>query len=145
MHTQKRILCVAFLSLLSACATLAPERDAASNLMGKDINEAIKRFGRPNHTGVETSVSRDSKFYGQRWYMFTRNGAAWDSQRAVGTAVEGNTVVQYVETVHTQERCDVMLWTDKQNIIGYYEVKGNCGLWNAGFGNTGALHRIGIN
>lgn len=56
--------------LLAGGSTLAPERTAAANLMGKNINEAYRVFGNPLFVSTETSVSTESKFYGHNFISF---------------------------------------------------------------------------
>ncbi|NCH90082.1 hypothetical protein EHJ13_22005, partial [Cronobacter dublinensis] len=64
--------------LLSGCSTLAPERTAAENLMGKNVSEAYKVFGNPLFISTETSVSTESKFYGHNFYQFYFKGLEYD-------------------------------------------------------------------
>lgn len=135
---------------LCACSTIAPERTAASQLMGKNIQEAYKIFGTPWLTGTETSVSPESKYYGQNFYIFGKTGISYNRNKLVGSYMdtsEGHPVhVDQYQTEHVQEACNIAFWADKKtNIIDYYEVKGNCGWGGMGFGTTGAFHSWGIN
>ncbi|WP_367144136.1 hypothetical protein [Pantoea stewartii] len=136
--------------LLSGCSTLAPERTAAANLMGKNINEAYRVFGNPLFVSTETSVSTESKFYGHNFYQFYFKGLEYDQEKFNGSYMDTSQgrpiLVNQFETQHVQESCRVGFWADpKTNIIDYYEVKGNCGLGGWGFGTTGILHYWGIN
>jgi hypothetical protein len=145
-----KLLCIALVSLSCAgCSVLAPERYSAENLMGKNIQEAYARFGNPMMVGKETSVKPDDKLYGQNTYLFVRSGASYNTEHVVGSDMdfsEGHPVhTTYTQSETVHESCQVSFWTTKDNIIDYYQIQGNCGLWDAGFGNTGALHRIGIN
>lgn len=134
---------------LVGCSVVAPERDSANKLMGQNISEAFKRFGKPFMVGKETSVKPDDKLYGQNTYLFVRVGASYDQSRVVGSSMDtssGQPVhTTYYETSRTTESCKVQFWTTKDGTIDFYDIKGNCGLFDWGFGNTGALHRIGIN
>lgn len=127
--------------LISGCATIAPERTAAENLMGKNIQEAYKTFGNPWLTGVETSVAPESKFYGHNWYFFETRVLNYDEQKLVGSYMDTSSgqlqhVEQY-ETQHKRDACSIGFWADaKTNIIDYYQVKGNCGWGGLGFGQT---------
>ena len=135
--------------LLAGCATLAPERYHAEQLMGKPINEAFKVFGRPFMVGEAKFSKADDKFNGQKQYLFVRSGVSFDKSTVVGgdnSWTPGGLVhTTYVETTRVHENCQITLLTNSANIIDYYEIKGNCGFMDAGFGNTGALHRLGIN
>jgi hypothetical protein len=135
---------------LSGCSTIAPERSAASELMGKNIQEAYKKFGKPSLTLTEHSVSSSHELYGQKIYVFDSYGTNYDQQTAVGSYMDtssGQPVnVQQIQTKNIQERCTVAFWVkNDSSVIDYYEVKGNCGLFGSGLGNTGALHYMGIN
>ena len=151
MHffSKNKFLIASIIFLLSGCDTLAPERHNANLLMGKNIKEAFEVFGRP--MSVDT-ISNDpkNKYYGQKLYTFTRTGQSYDVNRVVGGGVEirpgaGPTSVTYYTTTRETEMCIVKLIATREEIINYYDIKGNCGLWNMGFGTTGALHAIGIN
>jgi hypothetical protein len=146
---QNKLLLTGMFVLLSGCATLAPERHNANLLMGKNISEAYKVFGRPFMIGTAHFGKADDPLNGQKQYTFVRMGTSYNKNSIVGgdtgyVAGEGLVHTDYYQTTHVQESCTVMLLTTKDNIIDYYDIKGNCGLWDAGFGNTGALHRIGI-
>lgn len=134
---------------LAGCATIAPERDAADKLMGQNIREAYKQFGNPTLVLKETSVKPSDKLYGQNIYLFQRVGASYNKDTIVGSSFDhtptGPVNTIYHRTDHFTEACNVSFWAGKDGVIDFYEVKGNCGLWNAGFGTTGALHRVGIN
>lgn len=139
-----------FTLFLTGCATIAPERSAASKLMGKDIQEAYQTFGKPSLILTETSVHQNHELYGQKIYVFDRYGVNYNQQTATGSYIDtssGRPVnVQQIQTRNVQEVCTVAFWAkNDSNIIDYYEVKGNCGLWGSGLGNTGALHYLGIN
>ena len=133
--------------LISGCSVLAPERVAAENLMGKNISEAFSKFGKPYMVGT-APVKPTDKFYGQKMYTFVRMGTSYNKSSIVGSDMDfssGHPVhTDYIQTTHVQENCMVMFLTTSDNIIDYYEIKGNCGFMDAGFGNTGALHRYGI-
>jgi hypothetical protein len=150
MHLSQKLVCLALLSVFcAACSVVAPERDSADKLVGKNIQEAYKRFGRPFMIGKEAMVKPDDKLYGQTTYLFVRVGSSYTQQRVVGGDMDfssGQPVhTTYYETNRATESCKVQFWTTKDNIIDYYEIKGNCGLFDWGFGTTGALHRFGIN
>ncbi|MGF7188998.1 hypothetical protein JOE11_002034 [Robbsia andropogonis] len=117
--------------------------------MGKNIQEAYKRFGTPFMIGKELQVKPTDKLYGQKTYLFVRTGASYNHTQVVGGDNEytsgGLVHTTYFETHRVTENCRVQFWTTKDDIIDYYDIKGNCGLFDAGFGNTGSLHRIGIN
>lgn len=135
---------------LTGCSTIAPERSAASDLMGKNIQEAYKKFGKPSLILTEQSVSSSHELYGQKIYVFDSYGANYNQQTVVGSNMDtssGQLVnVQQIQTKNIQERCTVSFWAKKESdIIDYYEVKGNCGIFGSGLGNTGALHYMGIN
>ncbi|WP_296180404.1 hypothetical protein [Pseudomonas sp. UBA1879] len=147
-YTMKEKVLWLLISLVSGCSVVAPEREAASNMMGRNIAEAYSKFGQPNY--VETHVgSADDKLNGQKVYTFERFGARYNTYSAVGSEtapVNGQlTHTEYIQTNTVQESCTVRLFAGKDNIVDYYEVAGNCGLWDAGFGTTGPLHRYGIN
>ncbi|BBP65044.1 hypothetical protein PHLH5_25850 [Pseudomonas sp. Cab53] len=136
--------------LLTGCSTIAPERSAANELMGKNIQEAYKKFGNPSLILTEHSVKPGHELYGQKVYVFDKNGVNYNQQTVVDSYMDtssGQLVnVQQIETRNVQERCTVAFWAkNDSNVIDYYEVKGNCGLWGSGLGNTGALHYLGIN
>lgn len=138
----------ALVMLFSGCSVVAPERSAAESLMGKNISEAFAKFGKPTMVGL-APVQPGNKFYGQKEYSFIRLGASYDHSKVVGSDMDfssGQPVhTDYLQTTHEQEACRVSFLTTADNIIDYYEIKGNCGFMNAGFGNTGALHQFGIN
>jgi hypothetical protein len=150
MYPSRKIICVTLLPVFfMGCSVVAPERDSADKLMGKNIKEAYKRFGTPFMIGKELQVKPDDKLYGQTTYLFVRVGASYNQQRVVGGNMDfssGQPVhTTYYETSRATESCKVQFWATKDNIIDYYDIKGNCGLFDWGFGTTGALHRIGIN
>lgn len=152
MNKRIHTIAVATLAawLLSGCSTLAPERTAAENLMGKNVSEAYKVFGNPLFISTETSVSTESKFYGHNFYQFYFKGLEYDREKFNGSYMDTSqgrpVLVNEFETEHVQESCKVGLWADpKTDIIDYYEVKGNCGWGGWGFGTTGIFHYWGIN
>jgi hypothetical protein len=150
VYFRPKLISVVLLSVLSAgCSVVAPERDSANQLMGKDIKEAYARFGKPFMIGKETSVKPDDKLYGQATYLFVRVGSSYTTQNVTGSSMDtssGQPVhTTYYETNKVTDSCKVQFWTTQDNIIDYYDIKGNCGLFDWGFGNTGALHRYGIN
>lgn len=134
----------------TGCSTIAPERSAASELMGKNIQEAYKKFGKPSMILTEHSVSSSHELYGQKIYVFDRYGTNYDQQTVVGSNMDtssGQLVnIQQIQTKNIQELCTVAFWVNNNSsAIDYYEVKGNCGIFGSGLGNTGALHYMGIN
>lgn len=150
MFNRQKYIPVALVTFLVGCSTIAPERDAAGKLMGKNISEAYKAFGAPSLILTETSVSSGHELYGQKIYVFDKYGTNYNQDSAVGSYMDtssGHPVnVQQIQTKNIQEVCTVAFWVKNgSNVIDYYEVKGNCGLWGSGLGNTGALHYLGIN
>ncbi|HTJ99958.1 MAG TPA: hypothetical protein VL522_10070 [Bordetella sp.] len=99
--------------------------------------------------GKETSVKPDDKLYGQTTYLFVRVGSSYTTQNVTGSSMDtssGQPVhTTYYQSNQVTENCKVQFWTTQDNIIDFYDIKGNCGLFDWGFGNTGALHRYGIN
>jgi hypothetical protein len=152
--TSLLLISVGAAALLAGCATLAPERHNAEQLMGKNISEAYKIFGNPTMIDIAQFTKADDKLNGQKRYRFVRVGGAHNQSSVVGggaayTAGPGGIgaaiIPGEVKTTRVVDSCEVMFLTTKENIIDYYEIKGNCGFMDAGFGNTGALHRMGIN
>jgi hypothetical protein len=132
----------------AGCSVLAPEREAASGMMGQNIKAAYQKFGNPSYVDKLPVVSGDP-LSGQTMYTFQRFGANYNTQSVTGSdiaPVNGQlTRTEYVETNNVQESCIVRLYTGADKIVDYFEVKGNCGLWDMGLGQTGAMHRYGIN
>ncbi|BFO56063.1 MULTISPECIES: hypothetical protein [Comamonadaceae] len=134
-------LFIAWAAAISGCSTLAPEREAAENLMGKNIAEAYKVFGNPWLVGTETKVDPSSKFYGHKFYFFEKRRGAYDQQKLVGSSMDtsqGRPVyVEHYRTERVQPACQIGFWADKNtNIIDYYQVKGDCGWGGLGLGQT---------
>jgi hypothetical protein len=111
---------------------VAPERDSADKLIGKNIQQAFKRFGNPFVIGKETMVKPDDKLYGPTTYLFVRIGSSYTQQRLVGGDMDfssGQPVhTIYNETNRATENCKVQFWTTEDNIIDYYEIEENCRL-----------------
>lgn len=116
-------------------------------MIGKSIDVAYSKFGKPNYVDTHVGSSSD-KLNGQKVYTFERFGARYNTYSAVNNEiapVNGQlTHTEYIQTNNVQESCIVRLFAGADKIVDYYEVEGNCGLWDAGFGTTGPLHRYGI-
>lgn len=139
-----------FSSILSGCSTLAPERTKADSLVGKNIKEAYTAFGKPWSVSVstETSVSPQSRLYGQAVYLFQKTGLSYDQDKLAGSYVDTSQgrpiLVEQYQTEHIQNACNVLFWADKKTgTIDYYEVLGaDCG-WG-GIGQTNDFHSWGV-
>ncbi|WP_147466575.1 hypothetical protein [Pseudomonas cichorii] len=129
---------------LPGCSTINPERSIASELMGKNVDQAVARLaptmGQPRY--VTRSISNpEYTFY--EWYS---DEGYYDQVRPSGAYTDTSQgYVQHVETYSTERKytaCSVKMTVNSKGIIEYYETKG-CGFM--GMGNTGALHKWGIN
>lgn len=86
---------------------------------------------------------------GQTIYLFQTNRGLRSRTRPVGSeysVANGRPeIINYYKKETIEIACNTLLWVNQDNIIDYYEMKGNCGAGGWGFGNTGVLHGIGIN
>ncbi|MDR9850867.1 MAG: hypothetical protein QM686_06790 [Herbaspirillum sp.] len=136
--------------MMSGCATIAPERNAAEELMGKDIAEAYQVFGRPWSIDIDTNKWKISKLYGQKHVTFRLiRSNPYTREELAGSYMDFSenhpTLVYQYETRQYQDVCVVQFWADKEtDIIFYYDVQGTCGWRGWGFGQTGILHRMGM-
>lgn len=133
----RQIVAVVSLTLVMGCATLAPERHLASRLVGKSMDDAIALLGSPSYSQVDTE---DWKHGGKIVHHFTRRTGTVGRSELVGSVGPYGIYSHYV----TGAYCTISLWANEQRIVDYYEVQGGCGSWFM-TGNTGQLHRYGIN
>lgn len=112
--------------------------------MGQNISEAVKRLapfmGQPRYVTPSTSDA------GYTLYEWVSNEGYYDRVQPAGTYTDTSQgYVQHVETYTTERKytaCRVSMTVNPKNIVEYYETKG-CGFM--GLGNTGWLHKWGIN
>ncbi len=129
---------------LSGCSTINPERSIASELVGKNVSEAVERLapsmGKPRY--ITRSISNPEYTF----YEWMSNEGYYDSVQPAGTYTDtSGGYVQHVETYTTKRKytaCSVNMTVNSKGIIEYYETKG-CGFM--GLGNTGSPHKWGIN
>lgn len=143
-----RILTVVMIALimplLTGCETLSPERAKAEKLMGKPMIEAIKAFGNPEDMGIENGGA-GTKYHGQIYVAFEHYGENFSVDTPVGGHVDYSAgfpvQVNEYERNDYIETCRVTFWADRKTLlIDYYTIKGYCGLWGSGIGNTTIFH-----
>lgn len=131
--------------VLAGCASLAPERHHAKQLVGRPIDEAVKVFGPPTASGPDMT---QWKHGGKTIYYFSRQTGKSLKRESVGSVDSydgyGASYSEIYRHVVTPDFCIVTMWVNDQKIIDYYEVHGTCGSrWYRG--TTGPYHRYGIN
>ncbi|GFM81372.1 hypothetical protein PSCICN_20640 [Pseudomonas cichorii] len=143
-NMKELIIPVLFMMGVSGCSTINPERSIASELVGQNVSEAVKRLapsmGQPRYI---TPSSSNPEY---TFYEWISNEGYYDVPRLAGTYTNSSGgQVQHVEN-WTKDRkytaCRVNMTVNSQGIIEYYETRG-CGFM--GMGNTGTLHKWGIN
>lgn len=133
-------------SMLAGCASLNQERALAESLMGKNISVALAemrpRFGSPMLVS-QREVGRPDHSY----YLWVRHTGAYTHTSPTGNVYDTSTgvptVISTYQTTTTQQYCQVSMEVNQAGIVDYYEVHGCAG--ELGIGNTGMLHRYGIN
>lgn len=142
---QKTLILIALIISLPGCATLVPERHAANILIGKNINESVKYFGRPYSNFIDET---DGPHHGEAVYVFIKNPGSYTEDKLVGSDFDNynGALVKnnYFEKIQRLSGCVISLWANNKNIVTYYEIKGDCGIGGIGLGTTGNLHKYGV-
>lgn len=135
--------------LFVGCATLAPERKGAEAAMGKTLTEASTLFGSSPYPGGSVDAGTGKLAGDILWVWTSHSGhdtyySAGESHMDFSTGVP--THMESVDVKRVNTACSTTLYfNNKSHLAEYYTVEGQCGLGGSGFGNTGALHAIGIN
>lgn len=138
------VLIASCVTVFSGCSTISPERSIASELVGQNVSEAVKRLspymGQPRYITVSPENPEDTI------YEWVSNERHYDLTKPSGTYTDtSGGYVRHVETYTTERKytaCRVSMTVSPKGTISYHETKG-CGFM--GLGNTGWLHKVGIN
>jgi hypothetical protein len=124
----------------SGCATIAPEREAAKTLVGKNIQASYALFGNPVAVYKDFRSKPGDKHYGHTVYRFNKYGGMVTTDTVTGTQIDTSQgrpqQTEYHQVSSGRQVCIIHLFATPEGIVDDYQLGGNCGLWGEGLGNT---------